>query len=155
MAEQGTQCVFCQIISGESNSRKIYEDEGVIAILDIKPRLAPGQCLVIPKKHVEQFYDLDDDEVADLFKAVKVVAKKMTRVFAPPRFRICTLTSGRTVPHAHVFLFPSSEDGVLDKFFETSSALAATIKESSDDKLDLMAQKIKEASPIEDVNRAD
>nr|MDO8082514.1 HIT domain-containing protein [Candidatus Freyarchaeota archaeon] len=69
-----TECLFCKIFRGEVESRKVYEDDTNIAILDINPRMHECQVLVIPKTHVEQFYELNDEELASLFKAVKEVA---------------------------------------------------------------------------------
>lgn len=145
MAETPSQCIFCQIINGEASSRKLYEDEKAIAILDAVPRFAPGQCLVISKRHVEQFYDLDDDEVAQLFKVVKIVARKLKEAFNAKR--VCIFTRGGTVPHTHVILFPSSDDSVFDKFIDTLITFAIFSREGTADKLDAVAQRIREASP--------
>jgi histidine triad (HIT) family protein len=154
VAQQSAECIFCKIIAGELPCRKIYEDEKALGILDINPRFSPGQCLVIPKKHAERFYDLENDEIAELFKAVKIVAKKLEKVFAPPRYRICMLTSGRAVPHTHVFLFPSSsslKSAVFEGFIEIIEANIRIMREWSDDKLDAMLERIEGGIPIGDV----
>ena len=52
-------CVFCKIIKGEIPAKKIYEDDKVIAILDINP-LVDGHVLVIPKKHFKNIYEIDN-----------------------------------------------------------------------------------------------
>ena len=59
-----SNCPFCKIFSGEIQTRKVYEDENTIAIIDATPRFAESQCVVIHRKHVEQFYELEDDEIA-------------------------------------------------------------------------------------------
>jgi histidine triad (HIT) family protein len=145
MADTPSQCIFCQIVSGQASSRKLYEDEKVLAILDIVPRFARGQCLVISKRHVEQFYDLDDDEVAQLFKVVKLIARKLKEAFSAKR--VCIFTRGGTVPHTHVIMFPSSDDSVFDKFIDTMITFAVLGREVTDDKLDAVAQRIREATP--------
>ncbi|KKU25883.1 MAG: Histidine triad (HIT) protein [Candidatus Magasanikbacteria bacterium GW2011_GWA2_46_17] len=66
-----TDCIFCKIISGELPSSKVYEDNDVLAFLDIKP-VNPGHTLVIPKKHFENIHDTPDD----IFAKTMVAAKK-------------------------------------------------------------------------------
>lgn len=65
-------CVFCKIINGSIPSKKIYEDESVIVILDIEPT-SNGHMLVIPKKHYVDFTELDDN----MLIKINSVAKKM------------------------------------------------------------------------------
>ncbi len=138
-----SECPFCKIFTGELQTRKIYEDENTVGILDVTPRFAQGQCVVIHKKHVEQFYELEDEEIAELFKAVKVVANKLKGVF-DPRF-ICLFSRGQSIPHAHIFVFPSSPLGVLDGFMNSLGTFHQLIGESTDSNLDGIAKKIREA----------
>jgi len=145
MAEFSPDCIFCKIIKGEANSRKIYEDEKILAILDIVPRFAEGQCLIIPKRHVEYFYDLNDDEVARLFKVVKIVANKIEQAFG--RGNVAMLARGRTVSHAHIILFPSTGESVLDKFMDSMRAYRILLTEkSSNEDLGFMWEKLTGAS---------
>ena len=51
-------CIFCRIVRGELPSRKVYEDEDILAFHDIRP-LAPVHFLIIPKVHVVNLYDAD------------------------------------------------------------------------------------------------
>ena len=138
-----SDCPFCKIFTGEIQTRKIYQDENTVAILDITPRFAQGQCVVMHKKHVEQFYELEDDEIAELFKTAKVVANKLKKAFNP-QF-VCLLSRGQLIPHAHVIIFPSSPLGVLDGIFNSLLTFHQLIKESTDSKLDELAEKIREA----------
>ena len=63
-----SECIFCKIIKGEASARKLYEDETTLCILDIGQivsdagRFILGRSLVIPKRHVPWFYDLEDEE---------------------------------------------------------------------------------------------
>ena len=63
-------CLFCKIVAGEIPSVKIWEDEKVLAFLDIHP-INPGHILVIPKKHEPDFYNLDGTSYLTLMSAVK------------------------------------------------------------------------------------
>ncbi len=70
-----TECIFCKIINGEIPSKKIYENDYVIAIEDINPK-AKVHSLVIPKNHVDSLSELEDEKVmSEILKAVKEVAK--------------------------------------------------------------------------------
>jgi histidine triad (HIT) family protein len=136
-------CPFCKIFTGEIQTRKIYQDENTVAILDITPRFAQGQCVVMHKKHVEQFYELEDNEIAELFKTVKLVAKKLEKVFNP-KF-VCTFSRGQLIPHAHIIVFPSSPLGVLDGVLSSILTFHQLVQETTDSNLDKIAGKIRQA----------
>lgn len=137
------ECPFCKIFTGETKDRKVYQDENTIAILDVSPRFAQGQCVVIHRKHVEQFYELEDDEIAELFKAVKVVSNKLKKVYNPPF--VCLLSRGQAIPHAHIIVFPSTPLGVLDGFMSSLFNFQLLISESTDSKLDETTKIIRDA----------
>ena len=68
-----TDCLFCKIVSGEVPSKKVYEDEHSIAFLDINPR-NPGHTLVIPKRHAQDIFSIEEHDAAELMKSIKRVA---------------------------------------------------------------------------------
>jgi histidine triad (HIT) family protein len=70
-------CIFCKIVRGEIPSRKVYEDEHVLAFHDINP-LAPVHVLVIPKVHIATLYDCDDSH-RDVLGRVMAVAGRLAR----------------------------------------------------------------------------
>ena len=65
-----TECIFCKIIKKELPSEKVFENEDVIAFLTIGP-VNKGHTLVVPKKHVVNLFDMDDETVAHVFSAAK------------------------------------------------------------------------------------
>lgn len=69
-------CIFCKIIKGEVPSYKIYEDDFVYAFLDINPS-SPGHTLVIPKKHSENIFDIDKDDLERVIMVSKKISQKM------------------------------------------------------------------------------
>lgn len=72
-----TDCIFCKIISGEIPSKKVYENDYVIAINDLHPK-AKVHVLVIPKVHVDSFNELEDEKLmSEIFKGIKEVVKKL------------------------------------------------------------------------------
>jgi ABC-type uncharacterized transport system ATPase subunit len=69
-------CVFCKIINGEIPSAKVYEDEDVLAILDLS-QAEKGHTLVLPKKHFDTFLDADDSTCEKVFVVAKKLANKI------------------------------------------------------------------------------
>jgi histidine triad (HIT) family protein len=105
-------CIFDKIIRGEIPSAKVWEDENFLAFLSIKP-INPGHTLVIPKKHIDYFFDLDDQTLCGLMRATKPIAKALKEVFHPARNKIGVMVSGGEVPHIHVHLIPMNDEGDL------------------------------------------
>src|SRR5688572_12909047 len=64
--------VFTKIINGDIPSHKVYEDELVLAFMDINP-VQPGMILVIPKKQIDHFTDLPDEDYQAVMAAVKKI----------------------------------------------------------------------------------
>lgn len=98
--------IFTKIIKGEIPCHKIYEDDMVVAFLDIHP-ISTGHTLVVPKQQVEFVWDLDDET----YQHVMAVARRLARHFR----QVLRVTyvgekiEGVDVPHAHVHLIPFSE----------------------------------------------
>jgi histidine triad (HIT) family protein len=106
-------CVFCKIASGELPSWKIMENDEVVGILDTNPS-AEGHCLVISKRHVRYWDDLDEAETSSVFNAARLVAKQIKKKYKPDF--VCVFIRGGRVKHTHVVLFPSHEDDKLSGF---------------------------------------
>jgi len=105
-------CLFCKIAAKQIPAKIIYEDEHVVAFLDIMPRTT-GHTLVIPKVHAPNILELPDrppnDELAPLFVAVKRVAEILTKSLQPDGITIGInqgRASGQEVDHLHVHLMP-------------------------------------------------
>ena len=95
--------IFSNIISGEIPSYKIYEDKDYFAFLDINPN-ALGHTLCIPKKEVDQLFDLDDDNLSGLMIFSKKVARAIKKAVVCKRVGISVI--GLEVPHVHIHLIP-------------------------------------------------
>ena len=114
-----SETIFSKIITGEIPSHKIYEDDRVLAFLDINPK-NEGHTLVIPKKPVEFVWDLDDDDYQYLMLVSKRLAKHL-RASLPYHYIQLSIV-GTDVPHAHVHLIPFNTDHALDHgLFQTTS----------------------------------
>lgn len=95
--------IFTKIIKGEIPCYKIYEDERVIAFLDIHPQM-PGHTLVVPKIQVDHIWELSDDDYAYLWSVVKRLGVHIKGRIGSPRVGI--VVEGFGVPHAHIHLVP-------------------------------------------------
>tara|TARA_B100000989_G_scaffold290686_1_gene264160 strand:+ start:1095 stop:1484 length:390 start_codon:yes stop_codon:yes gene_type:complete len=95
--------IFSKIISGEIPSYKIYEDSNFLAFLDIDPN-ALGHTLCIPKKEIDQIFDLDDKTLSELIIFSKKIANAIKKAVVCKRVGISVI--GLEVPHVHVHLIP-------------------------------------------------
>jgi len=104
--------IFSKIVAGDIPAYKVAETSEFLAFLDINP-LAEGHLLVIPKKEVDELFDLDDETYTGLQIFAKIVATGMKKVL--PCNRIGVTVIGLEVPHAHIHLIPIN--GVNDMNF--------------------------------------
>lgn len=95
--------IFSKIVAGEIPAYKVAESNEFLAFLDIAP-LAEGHLLVIPKKEVDNLFDLDDETYTGLMIFAKIIATAMKK--AIPCNRIGVTVIGLEVPHAHIHLIP-------------------------------------------------
>ena len=99
-------CVFCKIISGEIPSKKVYEDDRVIAIYDLSPQ-APVHVLFIPKEHIccaNAITEENSGVVAHIFSKIPVVAKELGLENGYRVVNNCGEDGGQTVMHLHFHL---------------------------------------------------
>lgn len=95
--------IFTRIIQKEIPSWSIGEDDHHVAFLDIDP-VVEGHTLVVPKREVDYFFDLKDEELHRLMTFSKKVSRAIDSVMKPIRTGI--VVQGLEVPHAHVHLIP-------------------------------------------------
>ncbi|MGB3778189.1 MAG: HIT family protein [Tunicatimonas sp.] len=95
--------IFTKIIDREIPGHIVAENEHAIAFLDIRP-LVKGHTLVVPKREVDYYFDLDEDLYTELNRFARQVAIGLKK--AVPCKRIATAVIGLEVPHAHLHLIP-------------------------------------------------
>lgn len=103
--------IFSRIIAGEIPCYKVAEDDKFFAFLDIAP-LAKCHTLVVPKREVDYFYDLDDAELADMIVFAKNIAKKIQATTQCKK--VATVVLGLEVAHAHIHLIPMNTEKDVD-----------------------------------------
>jgi histidine triad (HIT) family protein len=104
-------CIFCKILAGEIPAYKLYEDENVLAFLDITQG-TKGHTLVIPKEHVRNVYDLTEEQASNIFKVVPKLANALKKAFNPIGLNIVNNNEKplQSVFHFHIHLIPRYED---------------------------------------------
>jgi len=108
---QKKQCIFCQIVAGKVQARKIYEDDRVIAILDINPA-NPGHTLLIIKEHYSIMPQIPDDEVAHVFMVAKSLSNSMIRGIDAQGTNVIVangIAAGQRAQHFMVHIIPRKE----------------------------------------------
>jgi histidine triad (HIT) family protein len=104
--------IFTRIINGEIPAYKIYEDDKVIAVLDIHP-IYEGHTLVIPKNQVDHIWDLSPEDYEYLWQVCNKIAAHIREVINPTRVGV--VVEGFGVPHCHVHLIPIYHGNDLKK----------------------------------------
>ena len=101
-------CIFCAIAAGEIPCFKLYEDDLVLAYLDINP-FSRGHALVIPKAHFPGMLDTPDETLAEVVKRVKKVAAHLKTALPCDGFNVLQNNggaAGQTVMHLHFHVVP-------------------------------------------------
>lgn len=102
-------CVFCKIVAGTASAHRVYEDEQVLAFMDIRP-LSTGHTLVIPKRHAAGLEELDPDDGAAAFRVAQHIARALRRSTLRVDGVNLVLSDGRaamqTVFHVHIHVLP-------------------------------------------------
>ncbi|MGV8084882.1 MAG: HIT family protein [Candidatus Bilamarchaeum sp.] len=102
-------CIFCSIIKGQTPAVKVFENESVFAIMDIKP-INVGHVLVLPKKHSPMLIDLDDEVAGEIFKASKRIGRALRNSKLNCKGLNFILNdgeeAGQEVFHAHLHIVP-------------------------------------------------
>jgi histidine triad (HIT) family protein len=125
------ECLFCKIANGQIPSRKVYEDKYVIAILDINPANR-GHCLVISKKHYENVYDADDDDLQKMIVVAKTLAKRVKERLNAVGVNILQNNgrrAGQLVNHIHIHVIPRFDDDKVLITYQRSSLSDADFEE--------------------------
>ena len=108
-------CVFCKIVNGKIPSAKVYEDDKILAFLDIGP-VNKGHTLVIPKQHYETMLDLPDKLLKEMIIAVKKMVQAIKEGVNADGVNLLMSNykaAGQVVPHAHFHILPRfSNDGL-------------------------------------------
>jgi len=101
-------CIFCSIVAGGAPAHTIYSDNDTIAFMDINPA-TDGHALVIPRTHVRDLWEIDEDEAARVMAATVRVAAQIRRALEPDGMNVLHATGSaafQTVYHFHLHVIP-------------------------------------------------
>lgn len=108
-------CIFCKIIDGAIPSATLFENEEFKVILDRFPA-SEGHCLILPKNHVANIFEIDPEQAGRLFALATKVAKQMQETLGLSHMNVMQnngVVAGQTVFHFHLHLIPRHEnDGI-------------------------------------------
>jgi histidine triad (HIT) family protein len=126
--------IFSKIIAGEIPSFKIAENEQFFAFLDAFP-LVEGHTLIVPKKEVDYFFDMEADQLSSILTFAKPIAAAIQQAFPCKRCGISVI--GLEVAHAHLHLVPINS---ADDLNFTRGKLSPTKEELSEAQRKIIAQ---------------
>jgi histidine triad (HIT) family protein len=109
-------CIFCKIINKEIPCYKLYEDDWVLAFLDINP-VVLGHTLIIPKKHFENIFEIEEDYLEKIIIASRKISLKMKEILGGNSVNLYQANgavAGQTVFHFHLHVLPRKIDDGLD-----------------------------------------
>lgn len=114
-------CIFCKIIDGDIPSYKIYEDEKILAFLDVNP-ITPGHTLIIPKKHTLDINTIDNEVLVDIINKSRDIADIFKDKLKADGFTL-TQNNGcaQEVKHFHLHVIPKYNKKVkmdIDKVYK-------------------------------------
>ncbi len=108
-------CLFCKIIKGEIPSHKIYEDENVLAFLDINP-VNPGHTLVIPKKHSRNIFDIEKEDLENVVNTAQKICPAVQKAVNAKGVNVISNNepvAGQIIFHTHFHIIPRFENDGL------------------------------------------
>ena len=116
---QNTDCIFCKIIAGQIPATKIYEDDKVLAFLDIGP-ISDGHTLVVPKQHYEKVHECPPEVLADIWAKLGKIAGAVSSAMNSDGYNVlCNngRAAGQLVDHLHFHIIPRmTGDGVFNRW---------------------------------------
>jgi histidine triad (HIT) family protein len=102
------ECIFCNIIDRKAEAEIVFEDENIIAFLDIQP-VNYGHTLIIPKKHYDNFLTVPKDELDKLIHAAQFITGVVKRSMNADGFNLISNngdSAGQSVYHFHFHIIP-------------------------------------------------
>ena len=103
-----SECIFCKIAAGTAACHEIYRDEATLAFMDINPT-NDGHCLVIPKAHFENVFDMPPSDFGKVASTAAKVARAVNEVLQPGGINLTQANgeaAGLSVLHVHIHVLP-------------------------------------------------
>lgn len=117
-------CIFCKLAHGEIPSTTIFENNEFRVFFDTAPA-TKGHCLIVPKEHYRDIFDIDAETGGKLFSLATAVARSMKKVLNCDGMNIMQnngTVAGQTVFHFHLHLIPRYEGDNVDFHYQPGEA---------------------------------
>ena len=140
-------CIFCRIVAGQAPVSTVFDDEGVLAFMDVNP-VRSGHVLVIPKAHRAQIWEMRDAEFASVYRHLPTLVRALARTVDADAVDVLNLNGaagGQTVFHVHVHLIPIHRHDSPVRRDGRSVGFAFEQHPATRDDLDRLAQRIRQA----------
>lgn len=112
-------CVFCKVVAGEIPAAKVYEDDAVVAFLDVGP-ISDGHTLVIPKQHCTKVHECEPEVLSAVAARLGKIAKAVVEAMDADGYNVLSnngSAAGQVVEHLHFHIIPRKKrDGVLTQW---------------------------------------
>ena len=106
------ECIFCKIANGEIPSKKIYEDDEIMAFLDINP-LTPGHTLIVPKEHTLDFQSISMDKLMKIMNVARELSQKIVDKMGAQGYTLIQNNGiAQDVKHFHLHIIPKYKDNL-------------------------------------------
>ena len=129
-----SDCIFCNIVSGQAPAEVVYEDEATLAFMDINPWIR-GHLLVIPKRHARNLFDLPEEDGAAVMQAAIRIAPLLQRAVNAAAMNLWQANeriAGQTVFHFHLHLLPRQVDDDMGLKIHPRRASAEELLQTAD-----------------------
>jgi len=137
-------CIFCDPVIRKKET--FYESKKCIAIVNIKPVVA-GHILIIPKRHVEKFVELTEEEIVDIFGSLKNVYDILIKAFKSTAFNLVIQDgrdSGQSIAHLHLHVAPRIRYDIDDKEFYSKILLDSEERDPiTDEEIEKLVKRLK------------
>lgn len=123
------ECIFCKIVRGEVSSKKVYENAGALAFLDISP-LSDGHMLVVPKKHFGQVHEMDAESWKAVADALAHVSKRLVDRLGTENYNILQNNgklAHQAVMHVHFHVIPKTPGAGLKLKWDSRTSDVAEV----------------------------
>jgi histidine triad (HIT) family protein len=117
-------CVFCAIVAGRAPAHRLLEDEHTVSFLNIAPATT-GHALVVPRRHADGLWDLEDEEHAQVARAASRVARLLRVALEPAGVNLVQATgtaAWQSVFHFHTHVVPRYRADELQLMWQSSAA---------------------------------
>ena len=101
-------CIFCKKISGGASTDNVYESENFLVFRDIN-EVAKGHSLLVPKKHIASFLEMDEELYSEFVKTTKAATEKIMKDHKHESFNLLlndSKAAGQVIPHMHMHIIP-------------------------------------------------